>query len=91
MRNPSSRQKKPIHQSNSDFDYTIGTKRARPNKIQEKQDIPEVGVCTDPQPVCDPQPNYEPRPDELTSTGTKIRYNSLFMPPYIILYKLYEF
>jgi hypothetical protein len=28
--------KKPIHQSNSDFDYTIGMKRARPNKIQEK-------------------------------------------------------
>jgi hypothetical protein len=78
VRNPSSRPKRPIHQSNSDFDYSTTTKRVRPNKNKEKQDSLDVAVSYETRPDC------EPRPYELTSNDKDLWYTSFITIPYII-------
>lgn len=47
-RNPSNRQKKPIQQTNIQYEYNIGTKRHRPNKNKEKEEIPDVAMPDEP-------------------------------------------
>ncbi|KAK8450861.1 hypothetical protein SEVIR_6G114815v4 [Setaria viridis] len=47
-RNPSKRQKKPIQQTNIQYEYNIGTKRHRPNKNKEKEEILDVAMPDEP-------------------------------------------
>ncbi|KAK8459559.1 hypothetical protein SEVIR_2G155933v4 [Setaria viridis] len=43
-RNSSNHQKNPIQQTNIEYKYSIGTKRHRPNKNKEKEEIPDVAM-----------------------------------------------